>query len=261
MAHNPTKKNIIDPNDGQRDNNKRDPKDGPYHAYNNKPGGSKDRSPGRKRKRNDYSDSEPEDSEEEEESDTSSNSEGDDSESSSPASSDDSDDNDEGSSDNEEFFKGTSPPRKRRRTTERRFNPKSKEEKSSWKLSNSQAKYTVKNFNSYVSEKTLRESILEKQPVPRNIGEPKELDGFMRDLLYDARKNFTLDSDKKLRKIQSKVYEVMGPLGSLWKKISKAKKKGGTAVSGGDIIRTLDQSVILLGQVNNSLNFLRRSLA
>jgi len=141
---NPTKKNIIDPNDGQRDNNKRDPKDGPYHAYNNKPGGSKDRSPGRKRKRNDYSDSEPEDSEEEEESDTSSNSEGDDSESSSPASSDNSDDNDEGSSDNEEFFKGTSPPRKRRRTTERRFNPKSKEEKSSWKLSNSQAKYTVK---------------------------------------------------------------------------------------------------------------------
>ena len=94
--------------------------------------------------------------------------------------------------------------------------------------------------------------------MPRNIGELKELDGFMRDLLYDARKNFTLDSDKKLRKIQSKVYEIMGPLESLWKKISKAKKKGGTAVSGGDIIRTLDQSVILLGQVNNSLNFLRR---
>lgn len=154
---NPTKKNIIDPNDDQRDNNKRDPKDGPYHAYNSKPCGSKDRSPGRKRKHNDCS--EPEDSEEEEESNTSSNSEGDDSESSSPASSDDSDDNDEGSSDNEEFFKGISPPRKRRRTAERRSNPKSKEEKSSWKLSNSQAKYTVKNFNSYVSEKTLRESI------------------------------------------------------------------------------------------------------
>ncbi|XP_066920330.1 uncharacterized protein DDB_G0280579-like [Clytia hemisphaerica] len=57
---------------------------------------------------------------------------------------------------------------------EDRFNPTSQEEKTSWKLSKSKASYARKNFNTYISEKTLKDSRLEKYPVPKNAGKPKE---------------------------------------------------------------------------------------
>ncbi|XP_066920582.1 cylicin-2-like [Clytia hemisphaerica] len=141
---------------------------------------------------------------------------------------------------------------------EDRFNPTSQEEKTSWKLSKSKASYVRKNFNTYISEKTLKDSILEKYPVPKNAGKPKELDTFMKDMYYDSKKNFVCESDKKLRKVQQKLYDVMGPLGTLWKNLSKTKKNSTKTVSGPEIIELLDQSVVLLGQANNSLNFIRR---
>ena len=123
--------------------------------------------------------------------------------------------------------------------------------KTSWKLSKSKAVKT--NFNTYIKEKTLKDSILEKYPVPENAGKPKTLDTFMKDMYYDSKRNFACETDKKLNKVQQKLYDVLGPLGTLWKSLSKAK-----SVSGEEVIQLLDQSVVLIGQANNSINFIRR---
>ena len=222
----------------------------------------------RKRKR--------EESSEEEESDSSStdssgdsSSEDSDSNSSRDDSSSDSNKSTEPSSSSESDSTSSRKKKKRKKSRNRRikkhkhsredqhFNPKSAEENASWKLSKSKASYVRKNFNSYISEKTLKDSILEDNPTPKNIGKPKELDGFMKDLYYDSKKSFMCEGDKKLRKVQQKLYDVMGPLGTLWKNLSKGKRRSKT-VRGDEIVQLIDQSVILLGQANNAINFLRR---
>ena len=80
----------------------------------------------------------------------------------------------------------------------------------------------------------------------------------MKDMYYDSKKSFVCESDKKLKKVQQKLYDVMGPLGTLWKNLSKARNNSTKTVSGAEIIELIDQSVILLGQANNSINFIRR---
>ena len=159
-------------------------------------------------------------------------------------------------SEKEEFV---APPRKKRKK-EGRFCPLSKEEDNAWDLSKDLAKYTTKNFNTYVSEKSIKHSILEKCPIPDNIGKPKNLDSFAIDLLLESHKKFVLENDKVLKKTQSKIYDVMGPLGTIWEEIRTIQNKDGKAkLSGDKVITMLDQTVLLLGQVNNSINFQRRS--
>jgi len=51
----------------------------------------------------------------------------------------------------------------------------------------------------------------------------------------------------------------MAPLGALWNELHKVQEQEGKAKLSGESMMTLiDQSVLLLGQVNNSLNFQRR---
>ena len=62
----------------------------------------------------------------------------------------------------------------------------------------------------------LKDSILNKIPVPTNITEPRKLDEYYKDLLEENRAKRELTLDGALEKIQSKTLNIMRPLSKLW---------------------------------------------
>ena len=70
-------------------------------------------------------------------------------------------------------------------------------------------------------------------------------------------------ANKDLETAQSKIRDVLGPICRLWTIIEKAatqenSEEKGDQVSLEDIIRLIEKSVMLLGQVNNKVAYFRR---
>ena len=70
-------------------------------------------------------------------------------------------------------------------------------------------------------------------------------------------------ANKDLETAQSKIRDVLGPICRLWTIIEKAatqenSEEKGDQVSLEDIIRLIEKSIMLLGQVNNKVAYFRR---
>ena len=122
------------------------------------------------------------------------------------------------------------------------------------------AKYINKNFFRFLSEKNLKENILKKNPVPRNI-DPVKISNHSLAKVVEGRQE-TL-ADKDLETVQSKIRDVSGPICRLWTIIEKAATQENSEekknqVSLEDIIRLIEKSVMLLGQANNKVLYFRR---
>ena len=100
---------------------------------------------------------------------------------------------------------------------------------------------------------------MNKNPIPRNVHPPKQMDDFMRELLLEKRNHFEIVSDTNLVKLQQRLLDVMGPLSKIWTTVESAKNSQDehAEVSLGDILRYLDQTVVLLGQAYNNISFTR----
>ena len=113
------------------------------------------------------------------------------------------------------------------------------------------AKYVTKNFYRFLSEKDLKENILKENPVPRNTDPVKILDHPTAKVVEGRQETL---ADKDLETVQSKMRDVLGPICRLWTIIEKAvtqenSEKKADQVSLEDIIRLIEKSVMLLGQV------------
>ena len=82
--------------------------------------------------------------------------------------------------------------------------------------------YVTKQFSDYVSEKVLKESILSKNPVPKNMQISLSLDDFVKELLEEQHNYHELSLDKVLKKLQHKTMNAMGPLSKVWKTLENA---------------------------------------
>ena len=66
----------------------------------------------------------------------------------------------------------------------------------------------------HVSDKVLKEKIMDNNPIPSNIDKPKKLDMFMKDTLTSY-KAFTIARDNQLYNIQASIHKIFGPLTNL----------------------------------------------
>ena len=129
------------------------------------------------------------------------------------------------------------------------------EDKNSWKLPKKLAKSFSHSMKEHYTDIDLRDNILEGSPPPKNIPPTPCLDSAMETYLGEAKAPFTAVNDKALARISSKIRDVTGPLGHLWKmchkgRVSKRKSKF--------MKEKLDQSMVLIAQAVSAITFHRR---
>ena len=62
--------------------------------------------------------------------------------------------------------------------------------------------YVIENFEKYIKESDVQETILDDYPVPENMGGPKAIDDYLTEMLLEVKKPKELEQDRGLEKIQ-----------------------------------------------------------
>ena len=124
------------------------------------------------------------------------------------------------------------------------------------------ASYVNQNFEKYISEKSLKEGILNQNPRQENLVQAKKLDDYLQTLMKEKKKSNESQFDTLLEKVQNKNLDVMGPLGKLWQAVDNVTSYKGEGtpptLSIENAQQLIEQSVMLLGQTNNLLQYERR---
>ena len=129
---------------------------------------------------------------------------------------------------------------------------------SNWELPNKMLKYARKQFNFYIKEKDLKDSVLLENPVPKNFKQELKLDPYYNELLEDKRRKRELSLDTMLEKQQSKVQQIMGPLAKVWFRVEEAIADPSSQLDIQELIGYVEQSVLLTGQAYNAISYNRR---
>ena len=128
-----------------------------------------------------------------------------------------------------------------------------------WQLPAEREAAITQHFYEIMPDDVIKETILKDAPVPvSNKLHPLDLDSDMLDLLPKAAVKPTKSTDYGYRRMQRKVFEVMGPLSKVWCMVEDIAKEGNKVVDIDEIRTLIQQSIILLGQVNASGNYSRR---
>ena len=142
----------------------------------------------------------------------------------------------------------------------KKFEVISEEKENEWLMTEDMAQFVKKYFNTYVKETDLHSSIMKENPVPSNMTGPAKLDNYLRSLLEEQKKQSCILVDKSQIKLQQKIINVMGPLGKAWSLLQNALSGSSDRVEVhmGYLNELLEQSILLIGQINNSVNYNRR---
>ena len=139
-----------------------------------------------------------------------------------------------------------------------RFEATGEDAHSNWKLPDEMLKYARKQFNFYIKEKDLKDSVLLENPVPKNFKQELKLDPYYNELLEDKRRKRELSLDTMLEKQQSKVQQIMGPLAKIWFRVEEAIADPSSQLDIQELIGYVEQSVLLTGQAYNAISYNRR---
>ena len=60
--------------------------------------------------------------------------------------------------------------------------------------------YVIEHFEKYIKESDLQETMLDDNPVPENMGSPKAIDDYLKEMLLQANKSRELDKTEPWRK-------------------------------------------------------------
>ena len=147
-----------------------------------------------------------------------------------------------------------------RKSTDTRFRVVSEEDQYKYSPPPDKAQYANVNFDTYIKEADLIKAVLIKNPVPENINPVKTLDDFVKNILKGKKKQKDLDFDNVLERIQGQNRSVMGPLSKIWTTIESARlsQEDSVKVDLNEIQEFVKQTVLLLGQVSNSISYYRR---
>ena len=139
-----------------------------------------------------------------------------------------------------------------------RFKAILEEAQNNWKVPDEMAKYAKKCFEKYVSDKELKDSITLNSPVPTNLPKAKNMDDFFTELLEDQTKKKEIALDDTFKKLQSKILTVIGPFSKVWYTIEESLDGGSRKFDVEKMSQYIDQTILLIGQVFNSLSCSRR---
>ena len=117
----------------------------------------------------------------------------------------------------------------------------------------------------HVSDKVLKEKIMDNNPIPSNIDKPKKLDMFMKDTLTSY-KAFTIARDTQLYNIQASIHKIFGPLTNLWEVAESDKKDllsenevpDGVKDKMEEMCLLFTHAIALVGQASNKVSYYRR---
>ena len=73
-----------------------------------------------------------------------------------------------------------------------------------------------KNIVNHISEKDLTEKVLQEKQVPSNIKNVQILDEYIKEILIENRKSYTLNDEKVLKEAQEQVMAIFAPLTTLY---------------------------------------------
>ena len=120
--------------------------------------------------------------------------------------------------------------------------------------------YVLKHFNTFIPEKRdLKDAVQTENPVPTNINTVKKLDSYLRDLLKEKSKQTTLSTNQVFEKVQTKDLAAMGPSSKLWACLENSTNpEVETTETVEDLLKYVEQTILLIGQTNVSLTYHRR---
>lgn len=136
------------------------------------------------------------------------------------------------------------------------FDPLKAQQDDLTELTPDMEKYICKHFNKHVKEDAIQTSVLDDNPVPdmKALKVP-ELDEYMEEL---ALHKSVKQTDKYFKRVQKKIVSIMGPLVTLWRKLHDARVATDETLDIFDILKNLEQVVLLVGQANSTTLYHRR---
>ena len=125
--------------------------------------------------------------------------------------------------------------------------------------------YVDKYMAHHVSDRLLKDKVL-GGPHPHNIKGTPVLDGYIKELLLENKKDLTVNHEDSLKSIQDRIGHVFDPLLQLWSimKVEKEEALADLSARGQDISKLkqisslIEQSVSFLCQVFNSTLYHRK---
>ena len=129
-----------------------------------------------------------------------------------------------------------------------------------WGLSKDMLSYIVKQFNSFISDAELEDSILKYNSIPSNVPLPATLDKFLKGILEKNHKYSQMQEDKLLQKMQQKILNVLGLLSKIWQKTkySTQCKTDRVEIDLSEFKEPTEQPITMLWQVFNNMTYNRR---
>lgn len=140
----------------------------------------------------------------------------------------------------------------------KRFDPLNDE--TEYLLDKSKAKYAKKYFKLHLTEEKIRSCILEDAPIPGNeFLNPPEIDDYIEDLVADHKSmKFLKMHDSSLKFVQKRVAQCMGPVSRIWEELDKAHEGHTSTMDIEDVVKLLEKTIIMIGQVNVACLYERR---
>ena len=138
-------------------------------------------------------------------------------------------------------------------------------EEHTWELPEGLFEYVDKYLTNHVADKVLKAKVSEC-PKPHNLKTTPILDGYIRELLMENHKHFTVNHEESLKNIQDRIGHVFGPLLQLWAIMDEEKEvaledlraRGEDTSHLNQISALFEQSVSFLCQAFNSTSYHRR---
>ena len=137
------------------------------------------------------------------------------------------------------------------------------EEESEVKMPQALADQTNKYLRKHISDKILKEKILDENPVPSNIDVPPKVDMFIKDVLPGS-KTSILARDTQLLNIQTSIHRAFSPISALWglavieKDNLPSDCPEGVRARMEEMCSTFEQIVALTAQASNRTAYYRR---
>ena len=145
------------------------------------------------------------------------------------------------------------PPRKRARFE---INPTNND--SNWELSQNLVDYVHQHMQEHIPPRDLKEGIMEINPIPTNIRKVPELDNYIKNTLQENTKHTTLKNERVLKNIQDQMVYILGPLSRLWAVVDQGRDMQPEDEALTEMGDLFEQTVLLTGQLFNTLSYHRR---
>ena len=142
-----------------------------------------------------------------------------------------------------------------------RFDPGEGDSKTFELPNEEMVKYLTRMFSNFVSDKKLKESIMDDYPVPKKVpglSVPK-MDDYVAELFYSRKQDFGKYQDENWSKAQNRITDVMGPLTKLWVDLDAVRTgESGEILDLFECLNMVEKAITLVGQAFVTCSFFRR---